>query len=188
MAKDDEKNGSNGNVVELKKKAKDPKPPAELTRFWEAPEVEQIATVLITQGRLPHMSVLRQARILYLFTNAERIAGENVMQAQRFNAKYAYREDLQHDFILTISKPQWDRTPPDLQSAVIYHGLLHFDSDTTGRWRIAPHDFEGFISELEQFPTATWQEGLRKARQLGLFDNVASAELADAGREVVLTK
>jgi hypothetical protein len=177
MAKND-----GDNITELrpgqKAKTKEPKPPAEATRFCVAPEVKQIANTLITQGLLPHMSVLRQARILYLFTNAERIAGENVMQAQRFNAKYAYRDELRHDFILTISKPQWDRTAEDLQSAVIYHGLLHFDSDTTGRWRIAPHDFEGFISELEQFPQATWQEGLRKARQLRLFDSVASAELA----------
>lgn len=162
-----------------KRKKAEPSGPKESTRFWKAPEVETIANQLVNQGRLPHLSVLRQAKILFLFTNAERLTDENIAHAHRFNATYAYMPGLEHDFVLKVSKPQWDRTPDELRPAIVYHFLLHFDSDSMGRWRIAPHDFEGFVSELEQFPESTWQEGMKKARQLGLFDTVAQPEVVD---------
>lgn len=169
-----------------KPKAREPRPPAERTRFWPAPELEHIANTLINEGKAPHMSVLRQARILFLWTNAERV-GEDRGQAQRFNAKYGYTEDLAHDFVLTFSQPQLERTPEDLWPAVVYHQLLHLDRDTANRWRIEHHDYEGFLAELEFFREATVQlsEGLTRARQMGLFDNVASAELAE--KEPALT-
>jgi len=46
---------------------------------------------------------------------------------------------------------------------------------------VEPHDFEGFLSELEEFKdsSARWNEGYVRARQLGLFDGIASAELVE---------
>ena len=178
----------NGKIHQLKppkapkpKAAKEPRAPKERTRFWPAPELEHIANLLINQGRLPLLSVLRQARILYLWTNAERVAGEDRAQAQRFNAKYGYTDDLAHDFVLTFSQPQLSRVAEDLWPAVVYHYLLHLGSDTVGRWKIEKHDFEGFLAELEHFRDQVLElsEGLRKARQLGLFDGIATAELAE---------
>lgn len=170
------------------KPKREPRAPAERTRFWPAPELEHIASTLIGQRKAPHMSALREARILFLWTNAERV-GEDRAQAQRFNAKYGYTDDLIHDFVLTFSQPQLMRTREDLWPAVVYHQLLHLDRDTAGRWRIERHDFEGFLAELEFFRGASIElsEGLRKVRQLGLFDDVAHAELADEQKEAVRT-
>lgn len=161
------------------RKPKEKKP---AIRHWEADEVEAIANRLIGQGGLDHMSVLRQAKILYLFTNAERIAGEDVAGATRFNATYAYKPALTNDFVLKVSKPQWDRLQEDAKPAAVYHFLLHFGSDTNGRWRIEPHDFEGFIAEGKHFKQ-TWNEGGRRARQLGLFDKVASPQLVKSSEK-----
>ncbi len=88
--------------------------------------------------------------------------------------------------MLTFSKPQWDRIPEDLHELVVVHFLLHLGSDTVRRWRIEPHDFEGFLSEIDEYrgrgQADHWQEGMRRARQMGLFDGIASAELVESGR------
>lgn len=162
-------------------KKKDPRPPAEAPKTWPAPEVEAIANHLIG-GKYPHMSVLRGARISYVFSNAEREGDMNVAKAQRFSSTYSflYPDGDVPQFVLRISKPQWDRIREDLQIQAVYHYLLRFGTDANGRWRIEPPDVIGFLAELDQFKGLgdRWNEGFKRARQLGLFDGVAAVELA----------
>jgi hypothetical protein len=180
------------NITELrpgqKAKVKEPKevrPPAETPRTWDAPEVRAIAD-LLRSGRLPHMSALRGLKIVYVFSNAEREADpNNVAKAQRYNATYSYHYEgsVTPEFILRVSKPQWDRIPDDLRAQAVYHYLLWLGTDTAGRPRIEKPDVVAFSAEIEQWKGAPkWNEGLKRAQQLGLFDGVASAELIEAGR------
>jgi hypothetical protein len=156
------------------------RPPAEAPKTWPAPEVEAIAARLIN-GRYPHMSVLRGARIAFLFSNAEREGELNVAKVSRFSSTYSflYPDGGVPQFVYRTSKPQWDRVPEDLQMQCVFHYLLRMGTDSNGRWRIEPPDVIGFLSELDTFKDlpAHWNDGFKRARQLGLFDNVAATEL-----------
>jgi hypothetical protein len=177
-----------GKVVELragqKEKVTEHRPPAEAPRTWDAPEVRELAEGLIASG-LPHMSALRPPiGIAYVFSNAEREGDRNnLAKAQRFNATYSFlyeRHGRAPEFLLRVSKPQWDRVPDDLKPQALYHYLLWFGTDTMGRPRIEQPDVVAFGAEIEVFKgQPRWNEGLRKARQLGLFDGLASAEVVE---------
>jgi putative metallopeptidase len=183
-ADDDER--KDGKVQQLRpgQKAKgkeEPRPPAEAPRTWPAPEVASIANALIRSAR-PHMGALRSLRIDYVFSNAEREGEMDLATAQRFNRTYSYLSAGKEPptFLLRISKPQWDRVPDDLKEQAVYHYLLRFGTDTNARPRIVRPDLVGFLAEAEQFKDAgeRWNQGFKRAIQLGLFDGVASAELA----------
>jgi len=151
------------------KVVKEKKPPV---RFTEAPDVARIANELIQKEGLTGMWALRQARILYLFSSADRIAGEDVGHAGRYPKKFTYAPKLEFDFVITISRPQWEKLADDLKPAAVYHYLLHCGSDINGRWHVEPHDFEGFYAEGMNFKP--WNDKLVKAKQLGLFDQVGA--------------
>lgn len=174
-----------------KAKVKEKKAPAESPRTWPAPEVARVANILIN-GKRAHMSVLRGARIEFVFSNAEREGDpHDLAKAQRFSSTYSfqYAGKTVPQFVLKVSKPQWDRLPEDLYEEALYHYLLAFSTDSNGRWRIERPDIIAFAAEIQEFPNSPrWNKGLVRARQIGLFDGIASAELADSesrGKEVV---
>ena len=189
--------GGNGKVQQLhpgqqeKPKTREQRPPAEAPRTWPAADVEAIAENLIHDSGYPHMSVLRGARIAYLFSNAEREGDMDVAKAQRFSSTYSflYPDGGVPQFVLRVSKPQWDRIPDDLRIQCAYHYLLRFGTDENGRWRIERPDVVGFLAELNQFKglAQRWNAGVERARQLGLFDSVASTELARASEQPIAT-
>ncbi len=182
----DRKNGKVHRLKDLKAgqkaKTKEKRPPAEAPRTWPAPEVGSIANALIRSAR-PHMGALRNLRIEYIFSNSEREGEMDLAAAQRFNRTYTYQfvGKKPPTFLLRVSKPQWDRVPDDLREQAIFHYLLRFGTDTNSRPRIVRPDLVGFLAEAEQFKDAgaRWNQGFKRAIQLGLFDGVASTELID---------
>jgi hypothetical protein len=169
-----------------KAKVREVRPPAEAPKTWPAPEVEAIAARLIN-GKYPHMSVLRGARIAFLFSNAEREGDLDVAKVQRFSSTYSFLfpDGGVPQFVVRVSKPQWDRIPEDLQLQCVYSYLLRMGTDSNGRWTIERPDVIGFLAELEVFKglPAWWNKGFARAKQLGLFDGLATAELVDDQRQ-----
>lgn len=166
-------------------KVNEKRPPAEKLVTWPAPELAAIAGTIINSRRL-HMGALRSVPIAFAWSNAEREGDpNNVAKATRFNRQYAFLVAGQGkqvpEFVLRVSKPQWDRIPEDLQEQAMYHYLLHFSTDTDGRPRIETPDVIGFSAELEEFKgQQRWNAGFIRARQMGLFDGVASAAVGEA--------
>ena len=171
--------GENGdNVRELrpgeKAKVKDPTPPAEAPRTWKAPEVRDVAYRLI-QARRPHMSQLSSLRIEYVFSNADHEGDLDLAKAIRFNPTYGYlyeEDDHVPQFVLRVSKAQWDNVPSDRREAAVYHFLLRMSLDEHGRPHIEAPDVVAFAAEQEQFGDQ-WNKGLQRVRQLGLFERDA---------------
>lgn len=173
---------NNGNVRELrpgeKAKVKDPSPPAEAPRTWKAPEVRDVAYRLIAAKR-PHMGQLSNIKIEYVFSNADHEGELDLAKAIRFNPTYGYLyEEDEHvpQFILRVSKAQWDNVPTDLREQALYHYLLQFSVDEHARPAIEKPDVVAFAAEIEQFPgDRRWNKGLQLARQMGLFDREKAA-------------
>lgn len=170
--------GENGdNIRELrpseKAKVKEPRPPAESPRTWRAPEVMEVAYRLIQSGR-PHMRQLAGMRIEYVFSNADHEGENDLAKAIRFNPTYGYLfedDDAVPQFILRVSKAQWDNVPTDLREQALYHYLNFFSVDEHSRPAIEKPNVIAFAAEIEQFPgDRRWNKGLQLARQMGLFD------------------
>lgn len=123
-----------------------------VTTFVEAEEVAARANKMIGADAF-RLRGIQHAKILFLFTSAERITGcmGGRIRVARFPRTFRYKSQLKFDFYVLIPRPQWDRAEDDEKSRVLYHGLREMGSDTAGRWHIEPHDIEGFISEVEFF-------------------------------------
>jgi hypothetical protein len=167
-----------GEVVKLPKKAlrsgqrhkARTKKPRIITTFVEAPDVEQRANVMIGQDAF-RLRSLAQAKILYLYTSAERVAGgcvDGIIRTGRYPRVFRYKPALKYEFLVLVSRPQWDRASDEDRTRIAYHALRHFWSDSDGRWRVETHDLEGFLSEVEFFGLKTPQ--IKKvSEQLALF-------------------
>ncbi len=160
-----------GELVQMPEPKKKPelgvdREPTEMT-FSKAHEVHTVADQLIERG-LPHMATVKQARILYIFSSADHIAGcEEAIAVSRYPRKLLPLGKF--DFIVMVSGPRWQRSEKDVEwrKALVYHGLSHIDNDENGRWLIARHEFTGFLAELNTF--GAWTESLTRVKQLDLF-------------------
>jgi len=149
-------------IVEL------PKPPADgATRHAKAPEVESVAGELIPSPGLA-LTHLRDQKILYLFTTAKQI-GCNGFAATRLFPAWA-RPLGRFDFLIVVSKIQWDNAPERVRLAGVAHALSHCEISDRGAATIAHHDYEDFGLVAKRF--GAWSEGGRiVAKQLRLLDD-----------------
>lgn len=171
-----------GKLVELNKKDRRPLRPGQRTRtrtrkprivttYSEAPDLQNRADKIIGAGAF-RMRALAQAKILYLFTSAERVTGclDGTVRAGRYPRLFRYKPALKYEFLALVSKPRWERGSDEDRTRITYHALRHMGSDTAGRWRTDPHDIEGFYTEVELFGLRT-PEVKRIAEQLDLFQH-----------------
>lgn len=171
-----------GKLVDLNKKDKKPLRPGQRhkqrakkvrvqTTYSESPEVENRADKIIGADAF-RMRALAQAKIVFLSSTAERITGcmDGTVRSGRYPRMWRYKAGLKFDFFLLVARPRWDRASDEEKTQIVFHGLRHLGSDTAGRWRIDPHDHEGFYSEVEFFGLR--QPEVKKiAEQLDLFQH-----------------
>lgn len=159
------------------------KPDKEPTEFTKATaEVGAIADRLIKNGKLEGLEHLKRARILYLFTSADKVGKEGMGQAAKYPKKFAAIG--RYDFVLTFARPVWIRLTEKQRQALVYHELLHCGSDEKGHWRIEPHDLEEFASVVKHF--GIWDSRVRlMAEQMVLWqDQVAGAAVVKPERSL----
>lgn len=130
---------------------------------WEeaSPSVIHIAEQLIDQ----YHPWLRDARIGFVFRDkAQPSAGRLILaQAQKVTAKLQVY--LEFDFLIWISKEDWEGKLTDTQrEALIDHELCHcvkrLDNDT---WAIRPHDVQEFWQIIERH--GLWSSDLINGRE-----------------------
>jgi hypothetical protein len=107
-----------------------------------------------------HHAFLREAHITYLF----REKGWTTTCGKTILGKAAKRTEIdkilsprEEDFILIISKPNWDEMDGDARRHLIDHELSHMglvisDDGNTQKWIIRKHDIEEFASILSRYP------------------------------------
>lgn len=156
-----------------KAKTRKARTPRVTTTFAEAGELQERGDKIIGADAF-RMRSLAQARILYLFTSAEKISGclGGLVRAGRYPRMFRYKAALKYDFLVLVARPQWDRAADEERTRIAYHALRHMGSDTAGRWRTEAHDHEGFYAEVEYFGLRS-PEVKRIAEQLDLFQHRA---------------
>src|SRR5207244_11299212 len=84
--------------------------PRIVTTFTEAGELQERADKIIGQD-VWRLRSLAQAKVLYLFTSAERISGclEGVVRAGRYPRMFRYKAALKYEFLVLVAQPRWAR-------------------------------------------------------------------------------
>lgn len=141
--------------------------------FSVAHDVAQIGDQLVAR----HHSHLREARILYAFTEKEpKKNGKLLMgKAQILNDLQRFLIDVggggDYELLITITEAVWLTLTPQQRCALIDHELCHFEPAARGDgWQIRPHDVEEFAEivsrhglwdlDLKQFGAAMHQLAL----------------------------
>ena len=146
--------------------------PRIVTTFSEAPDVQARADKIIGSDAW-RLRGLANARILFLFTSAEKISGcmQGQIRASRYPRIMRWKTALKFEFLVLVTKPTWEgRLSDEEKTQLVYHGLRHLGSDTAGRWRMEEHDFEGFLNEVEFFGLRS-RDAKRIAEQMDLWEH-----------------
>jgi hypothetical protein len=131
-----------------------------------ADDVQEIAGELIAK----HFPGLKDARIEYLYVVRTNEDGEivpprvqDVTNLGKAQVASAVDQKVRHlHFRIVMNRNWWEdsKTTPEQRRASIYHQLCHFWL-VVGKPKMARHDFEGFLSELEHM--GPWHTTLRAA-------------------------
>jgi hypothetical protein len=173
-----------GTLVELNKKDRKPLRPGQRhkarkprkvrvsTTYSEAQEVEVRADKIMGADNW-RLRRLASEKILFLYSSAERITGcmDGIVSAGRYPRKFQYKPALRYEWLILVARPRWDRATDEDRTRIAYHGLRHLGMDTADRRRTEPHDFEGFINEVEFFGLRS-PDVKRIAEQLQLDLNI----------------
>lgn len=138
--------------------------PTELT---PATIVEPIAEELIAECH-PH---LKEANILYLFTNQKRKRCDKVVlgTAQKLSALQRYLSGAngatECDFIILFGRREWADLDDAQRRALVDHELCHcvrvkYDDDGDPVWGLRAHDVEEFREVIERH--GLWKSDLKE--------------------------
>lgn len=136
-------------------------------RHAKAPEVAAIADELIVSPGLALKSLADQ-KIAYLWTSAKSI-GCNGFVTTRLWPAWA-RPFGKFDFLILVSRYQWDQADARMRQAAVAHALSHCGLTEKSVPMIEAHDYEDFGTVAKRF--GAWSEGGRiVAKQLRLLDD-----------------
>lgn len=132
-----------------------------MTIEWEeaSPSVIHTAEELIEK----YHPWLREARIGFVYRDkAQKSKGRMILaQAQTVPAKLQVY--LEYDFLIWVSKENWEKYADVQRLALIDHELCHCVRDD-GVWTIRPHDIQEFWQVIERH--GLWNNDLRQGREV----------------------
>jgi hypothetical protein len=156
---------------------------AEPIKFYEAPEIENIAVGLIEKY---HQHLIDfKVKIRYLFVSkTSKSKGKEVWgTCRKVTGLNAYLEGGSQDdepfFVITISQDVWDILPPEKREALVDHELAHasaevkqakdeadadvdseIEQDNPVKLSIKPHDLEEFSCIVRRH--GLWREDIKE--------------------------
>jgi len=138
------------------------KPKRRTAEYQDAPEVQEIATNLISSLE---MVDARDARIKYLFKVSEKpqkFAG----RCHKADKKWHHLTGI--DFVIEVWDEWWRRATPESREALVYHELLHIGKGETRtgkvKWFIVDHPVESFFEEVKRY--GPWSPQLQEIASL----------------------
>lgn len=140
--------------------------------YSEAPDLEARADKIMGAENF-RLRRLASEKVLYLRSNAERVSGcmDGIVKAGRYPRKLQYKPALRYEWLIEVAGPRWDRATDEDKTRIAYHALRHLGMHTGGQRYTEPHDFEGFINEVEFFGLRS-PDVKRIAEQLQLDLNI----------------
>lgn len=148
------------------------------------PEAEELGRDII-EDRRPDLA---DVRIAYLFSDkVQKEKGKVVLgKTTKADPKVQYFGEV--DFVLVFPAELWVKMTDAQKLAVVDHELTHCrvetDEDDQPVYSVRPHDFEGFLDEIDRH--GFWTRDLKNlgetARQRELFDVAETTKRGD-GRD-----
>lgn len=140
-----------------------------VTGFLDAEDLEAMGKMLIQRHGNGVFKNFDRLSIKYAWKKS---GGKNYGVCERMSGKSAYLSgDSWHYFIWLGADNVRDNELTEYQvEALVFHELCHIRL-IDGKWSIAPHDFEGFGAEIEQY--GLWSQDAKAIapafEQLNLF-------------------
>lgn len=113
----------------------------------------------------PELGHLRDRRVVVLWKRAGGKGKGKLVYGTCQKPGGLLRHFTQADYVVCLSADHcrsWNPTPVELE-ALLYHELLHTGDDDHGQPTLYPHDFEGFVRELEHY--GKWHPDLHSASE-----------------------
>ncbi|MBN1348392.1 hypothetical protein JXJ21_03220 [candidate division KSB1 bacterium] len=97
----------------------------------------------------PH---LKEANIAFVYrSEAATNKGRKVLaQVSKFPIRLIPLLDEEYDFLIWVSKEDWEKVSDDIREALIDHELCHCKGNKFAGWSIVGHDFEEFTQIIER--------------------------------------
>ncbi len=133
---------------------------ARKTEYADAPEVQELAEVVIEEFGLIDASM---ARIKYLFKRSDKSKTNGTISLA--GAKWKHLTG--YDYVVVIWDKFWDQAPISDQRALLYHELLHAERTETRKgtkWVLRDHVVEAFPEEVQQF--GAWSPQLKMLAEI----------------------
>lgn len=138
-------------------------------QFWEAPEVRELASLLIEQNH----QHLQGQKLVYVFCAKNPVGGRGCkahggvtviggMQAALAQGLAAKQVPVEHEerfFLVKISRPYWNNLSESERLAKLDHYLAHCGLSDKGNPTIWPHDVEEFQAIINRH--GLWQANLQ---------------------------
>ncbi len=139
------------------------------------PSVINTAKMLI---KAYHLHLL-DARICFVFRKeAQKTNGKDVLaQASKVTAKM--QPFFEYDFLIWVSKEDWERSDSAFREALIDHELCHCKLGENG-WKLIRHDVEEFHEIIARH--GFWNRSLKKGA--AVMKNAAQISLPDFDMQV----
>ncbi len=128
-------------------------------RFADAYQPERIARLLVPA--LTSFEALRGRQVRYLYTPKDFSVHGAPAAGKLVRVTGPMRHITELDYLMVLSHKTYLALPPWQRVSLVYHELLHGEDDEKGNPALRPHDFEGFMEELEVFGENTFQRWLQ---------------------------
>lgn len=149
-------------------------------KYWEAPEVEEIAVELIPK----YHSHLKDARIAYLFKKKPSKTGNFIILGQMMLTSDVQKKLHGYDFVMLIPYQTWEEMDDLHKKILVDHELCHADywmkKNGETRWSLRRHDIQEFREIYQRYPNVL-EEGLG-------IELVESSEEEEEGSKKLSTK
>lgn len=122
------------------------------SRYEEGPDGLQRLVNMMKSKRFPS---LKNAKIKVLVDNkAKKTKGRYRLAELRLADEFikffsGIIEDAPYDYVMIFDKALVDEIETKDKKRVAFHELSHGFKDENGKYKLIPHDFEGFYSEIE---------------------------------------
>jgi hypothetical protein len=120
-------------------------------------EAPRNLAVMVRKMQKQHFPMIRDAHIkVILDTKPKKNKGKyrlaELRLANDFIRFFTQQEEngfAGYDYVMVVDKALVDNTEQTDQRRIVYHELCHGYKDDKDNFRLIPHDFEGFYSEIK---------------------------------------
>ena len=161
-----------------------------MTIYWE--EASKLVLSMAEEVINNYHDRLLDLNILFMFRSEPAVSNGRITYAKCQKVSPQMRTLLNNaDFIIWISKDDWDKNPDKWRMALLDHELTHCGVYEDDKLYIRPHDIEEFNDIIERH--GVWTRDILKTKETfkrmeqKALPGIESIELSSRGKVVTMT-